>query len=152
MPLADPNLLFWAASLANLALVVGFALQGVRRIRQRDVRGHRRLMVTASSLDEEIDAVWDRIAAVDPGIPLILQPVTPFGPVRERVEPPADADAVEQLARLRRAVDALDAYDGPLPEHPLLGPFTRDDWRKFHLRHCELHLGHLVVRGRPAAG
>ena len=50
MSLPDSNLLFWAASLANLGMVVFCATQGVRRIRARDVRGHRRLMITASSL------------------------------------------------------------------------------------------------------
>jgi uncharacterized membrane protein YozB (DUF420 family) len=50
MPVPDANLLFWAASLANLGLVVVCGVQGVKRIRHRDVRGHRRMMITASGL------------------------------------------------------------------------------------------------------
>ena len=42
-----------------------------------------KVVVTTSSLDTEIEAVCARVAAVDPAIPLVLQPVTPFGPVRE---------------------------------------------------------------------
>ena len=46
----DPNLLFWSGALANLAVVVFCTLNGVKRIRAKDVAGHRRMMVTAISL------------------------------------------------------------------------------------------------------
>ncbi len=46
----DPKLLFWTAALANFLGVVACALLGVRRIRRRDVRGHRRFMISAGGL------------------------------------------------------------------------------------------------------
>ncbi len=46
----DPKILYWTGALANFFAVVVFALLGVRRIRARAVRAHRRLMVTAASL------------------------------------------------------------------------------------------------------
>lgn len=46
----DPRLLYWSWALVNMVCVVGCALEGVRRIRRRDVEVHRRLMVTAGIL------------------------------------------------------------------------------------------------------
>jgi hypothetical protein len=65
--------------------------------------------------------------------------------VRAAVEPPPEADEAEQLARLRRAIDRFEARRGGFPAHRMLGPLTRDEWRQFHLRHCELHLGHIAT-------
>jgi organic radical activating enzyme len=42
-----------------------------------------KVVVTGASLDAELEAMADAIAAIDPGTPLVVQPVTPFGPVRE---------------------------------------------------------------------
>lgn len=63
--------------------------------------------------------------------------------VRSRVTPPRDADTVTQLARLLSAIDAIESVSHELPIHPVLGYLTPDEWRTFHLRHCELHLGHV---------
>ena len=46
----DAKLLFWCIALANLALIVAFALTGVQAVRRGDVRTHRRNMLTAASL------------------------------------------------------------------------------------------------------
>jgi uncharacterized membrane protein YozB (DUF420 family) len=46
----DPNLVFWSVALANLGVVVFCTSMGVRRIRAKDVAGHRRMMFTAISL------------------------------------------------------------------------------------------------------
>jgi uncharacterized membrane protein YozB (DUF420 family) len=46
----DPKLLFWCVALANLGVVVGFSVQGVRAIRRGDVRAHRRSMLVAGGL------------------------------------------------------------------------------------------------------
>ena len=46
----DAKLVFWTLALVNLAVMVGCTLVGVRRIRAKDVRGHRRMMLTAASL------------------------------------------------------------------------------------------------------
>jgi uncharacterized membrane protein YozB (DUF420 family) len=46
----DPKLVFWCAALANLALIVAFALTGVQAVRRGDVRAHRRRMLISASL------------------------------------------------------------------------------------------------------
>jgi uncharacterized membrane protein YozB (DUF420 family) len=46
----DPKLVYWTLALVDLGAVAGCLLAGVRRIRRRDVRGHRRSALTASAL------------------------------------------------------------------------------------------------------
>ena len=46
----DPKLLYWTGAFINLIVIAACALIGVRRIRRRDVRGHRRMMLCASTL------------------------------------------------------------------------------------------------------
>jgi uncharacterized membrane protein YozB (DUF420 family) len=46
----DPGLAYWTWALANFAGVVACALLGVRGIRRRDVRTHRRFMLAAGGL------------------------------------------------------------------------------------------------------
>jgi uncharacterized membrane protein YozB (DUF420 family) len=46
----DPALAYWTAAFANLSLIVALAIAGVRRIRRRLGRGHRRMMLTAVPL------------------------------------------------------------------------------------------------------
>ncbi|MCP3904879.1 MAG: DUF1569 domain-containing protein [Planctomycetes bacterium] len=67
-------------------------------------------------------------------------------PIAERLRPPAEVDEAEQLARLGRAIDAFEAKAAAFPAHPVFGPLTRKEWRRVHLRHCELHLGHIEIR------
>jgi 7-carboxy-7-deazaguanine synthase len=42
-----------------------------------------KVVVTPASLDTELEEMAERIAAVDARVPLVVQPVTPCGPVRE---------------------------------------------------------------------
>ncbi|MFK7895899.1 MAG: 7-carboxy-7-deazaguanine synthase QueE [Myxococcota bacterium] len=72
-------------------------------------------VLTPSTRDEELEAMMDRIEAVSPEIPLVLQPVTPTGGVKAM--PHAD-----QLLRwLRRAEERL-ADVRLIPQtHPLYG-------------------------------
>jgi len=58
-----------------------------------------KIVVTPASEDAELDAALERIAGVDPGIPVTLQPVTPFGRVRER---PSAARMLALEARFAR--------------------------------------------------
>jgi hypothetical protein len=67
-------------------------------------------------------------------------------PLRDRLSPPDGLDEAEQLARLQKALDAFDASTHTPPPHPVLGPLTRREWRRLHLRHCEHHLRHLTIR------
>jgi len=91
-------------------------------IHQRFLRVARRapevvvkLVVTPASDDEELEEAWSRIAAVDAGLPVILQPVTPFARVRQR---PAAARMLELAARASRMLDDVRV----IPQtHPLLG-------------------------------
>ena len=46
----DPKLLFWTVALANLAVLCGFALSGVRFVRRGEIARHRRAMKVASLL------------------------------------------------------------------------------------------------------
>lgn len=45
----------------------------------RAVNVYGKFVVTPATSEEELDSVLETIEAVDPAIPLILQPVTPFG-------------------------------------------------------------------------
>jgi uncharacterized membrane protein YozB (DUF420 family) len=45
----DPKLAYWTWALVNFALVVVCALVGVRRIRSRQVHGHRKWMLAAAA-------------------------------------------------------------------------------------------------------
>jgi pyruvate-formate lyase-activating enzyme len=46
-----------------------------------------KVVLTSSTEQAELDEVCDRIARVAPKTPLVLQPVTPHGPVRDAPEP-----------------------------------------------------------------
>jgi uncharacterized membrane protein YozB (DUF420 family) len=46
----DAKLAFWTAALANMLAIVVLAAVGVRRVRRKDVAGHRRAMATAAGL------------------------------------------------------------------------------------------------------
>ncbi len=53
----------------------------------KEVDVYGKLVVTLGTTELELDAVIETIAAVDPNIPLILQPVTPFGHEPKTVPP-----------------------------------------------------------------
>ncbi len=74
-----------------------------------------KLVLTPASEDAEVDRVIDAVARIHPAACLVLQPVTPHGPVRER---PA---AARLHAWHRRACERL-AEVRVIPQaHPLLG-------------------------------
>ncbi len=47
---SDPKLAYWTLALANMLAIVVLALVAVRRVRRREILGHRRLMLIAGSL------------------------------------------------------------------------------------------------------
>lgn len=53
----------------------------------RAVNVYGKLVVTPGTTDEELDGIVQTIGRVDPSIPLILQPVTPFGHEPQTVSP-----------------------------------------------------------------
>ena len=60
-----------------------------------------KVVVTPATDDAEIDAMCERIAAVAPKTPLVVQPVTPFGPVREA---PGAERLLALVARIARVL------------------------------------------------
>jgi organic radical activating enzyme len=74
-----------------------------------------KLVITPASTDAELELAWREIAAVDPTTPVLLQPVTPFGSVKQR--PPA-ARLLELCARAERVLSDVRV----IPQtHPILG-------------------------------
>ncbi len=61
-----------------------------------------KVVVTTNTLDDEIAEVCRRIADTAPATPLVLQPVTPFGTVRET------PDAARLLSLVRRCREQLE--------------------------------------------
>ncbi len=61
-----------------------------------------------------------------------------------RLIPPTDADARVQLEELRTAITQWTLAPGPFPDHPLLGPLSKDEWSDFHCIHCAHHLSFAV--------
>jgi 7-carboxy-7-deazaguanine synthase len=56
-----------------------------------------KVVVTPATRDGELDAMAARVAAIDPAVPVVVQPVTPFGGVRET---PGAERLLEVCARL----------------------------------------------------
>lgn len=74
-----------------------------------------KVVVTRETLDEEVRRSAKLVAAVDPEVPFILQPVTPWGPVREGPLP-------EQLARWSRLAGTALRIVRVVPQvHRMLG-------------------------------
>jgi organic radical activating enzyme len=60
-----------------------------------------KVVVTPATRDDELDALVGQIAAIEKRVPLILQPVTPYGPVKEA---PEAAQLLAWQARLERSL------------------------------------------------
>ena len=74
-----------------------------------------KVVVTPASTDAELDLVARAIAGIDPKVPLIVQPVTPRGAVKER---PGAARLLEIAARLERVLADVRV----IPQtHPIYG-------------------------------
>jgi organic radical activating enzyme len=72
-------------------------------------------VVTPASTDAELDAMARAIAEVDPRVPVVVQPVTPRGGVRER---PGAARLLQIAARLERVLADVRV----IPQtHPIYG-------------------------------
>ncbi len=56
------------------------------------------------------------------------------------LEPDFHAEAPRAAESLREALARLDSFEGPWPNHRLLGTMTADEWRQFHCVHCAHHL------------
>lgn len=74
-----------------------------------------KVVLTPSTRDEELDAMLDRIERVSPAVPLVLQPVTPAGGVKEMPSPE------RLLAWLARAEQRLSDVRLIPQTHPIYG-------------------------------
>jgi organic radical activating enzyme len=61
-----------------------------------------KIVVTRSTQDAEIDAMTDAVARIDPSVPVVVQPVTPFGSVRET---PTASALLAWVARIERRLE-----------------------------------------------
>ncbi|MFQ5417742.1 MAG: 7-carboxy-7-deazaguanine synthase QueE [Myxococcota bacterium] len=59
-----------------------------------------KVVVTPGSEDDELDEMADRVSRVDRDIPVIVQPVTPFGSVKEGADPGRLLGLANRLERL----------------------------------------------------
>ncbi len=69
------------------------------RIALRSAETYVKVVVTPSTRDDELDALAGHVAAVDREVPLVIQPVTPRGSVKES---PTPARLLAWQARLER--------------------------------------------------
>jgi organic radical activating enzyme len=85
------------------------------RVARRAPEVFVKIVITASSGDDEVLEAARRIARVDPQILLVLQPVTPRGPVTER-------PSAAQLLALAAAAEAILPGVRVIPQtHPIYG-------------------------------
>ena len=71
------------------------------RIALRAPEVYVKVVVTPATHDDELDALAHHLAAIDPRVPLVVQPVTPRGPVKES---PSAARLLGWQARLERVL------------------------------------------------
>jgi hypothetical protein len=60
------------------------------------------------------------------------------GPPSDRIE----GNEVEAITRYRKALDTFEEFEGPVSDHPVLGPFTKKKWLDFHSWHFANHASH----------
>ncbi len=69
--------------------------------------------------------------------------VLPRGLPAEQVK----AEILENVARMQALIDECEARFGkrkPIADHPILGPLTAPEWRKFHLVHGRHHVKQIL--------
>lgn len=85
------------------------------RVAMRARRVYVKVVVTPSTRESELDAMLERIAAVSPDVPLVIQPVTPKGGVAAR---PTAEQCLDWLARAERRLTDVRV----IPQtHPIYG-------------------------------
>jgi hypothetical protein len=91
---------------------------------------------------------WKRFAA-RPVLQLML--VTRWIPAGVKLPAgalPTCEDDAEAVSRLKRAMETLEAHQGPWAKHPFFGTMSGDTWKRYHLIHSAHHLGFLAPRAR----
>lgn len=64
-------------------------------------------------------------------------------PTPQKPLPESGIDEAAAVARLRRAIERLEAHQGELHDSPFFGHLTPEEWRTLHLVHCTHHLAFL---------
>ena len=84
--------------------------------------------------------------------PLIGRHVLKTGRMREGIRLPPSAlprpglDDRAEAEALRAALTLFAAQPGPFAEHPVFGPWTREQWTRLHCIHCAHHLSFALPR------
>ena len=68
----------------------------------------------------------------------------------EKFLPRPGLDARAEAEALRGALNVYSAHAGPLADHPMFGPLSRDEWTRLHCIHCAHHLS--FVQPGPERG
>ncbi len=89
--------------------------QAFLRVARRAPEVLVKLVVTPATQDTELDQAWACIAEVDARVPVVIQPVTPFGRVREAPPPERLLTLVERASRTLGDVRLIPQT------HPLVG-------------------------------
>ena len=86
----------------------------------------------------------------------------PSGRTAPKNTQPVDGSGFESLRKFNDALVAMDAILADaekrfgnkvnLLDHPILGPLTAQQWRRFHRTHARHHLKQIVVRGKSNSG
>ncbi len=71
----------------------------------------------------------------------------PTLPTLRQKESVPEEDGIDRLAA---AIERLDEEDAQFVESPVFGKVTRDQWKQFHLWHCEHHMSFLLPVGDSA--
>jgi hypothetical protein len=58
----------------------------------------------------------------------------------EKFLPKPGLDARAEAEALRGALLAYSRHTGPMADHPMFGPLSRDEWTRLHCIHCAHHL------------
>lgn len=64
------------------------------------------------------------------------------GPAKERIE----GNETEAVLKYRKALDTFEEFEGPVSDHPVLGPFTKKQWLNFHSWHFANHVSNADLR------
>jgi hypothetical protein len=78
--------------------------------------------------------------------PIVKRQLFKTGQMREGIKipekflPKPGLDARAEAEALRAALQRYSAHTGPMADHPMFGPLSRDEWTRLHCIHCAHHL------------
>ncbi len=66
------------------------------------------------------------------------------GPAKDRIE----GNEAEAVAKYSNALDTFQEFEGPVSDHPVLGPFTKKKWLNFHAWHFANHVSNAEFKDK----